>query len=392
MRRKTTLEELLYKIKEKGLSLIDVDPTSFVMMTKDCRFICKNHGEFWKKPSEALRTGKGCPSCSREWVKTHNPILAKQSLGEFINKSRKFHGNKYDYSLVEYNGCYTPVTIICPIHGKFYQSPQVHYGWGGCQKCGAETRKKKISYTQEKFISVANTTHNNEFDYSRVSYKNMASKVEIICKLHGPFLQRAKNHINGSKCPKCNYSTLPQNRPLTTEEFLTKAKKVHGDRYDYSKTSYGRTNNCPVSITCNIHGEFLQKPATHLKGSGCKLCNRSKSEIVISDILSRLDISFVEQKSFYGLKGQGNRKPLTYDFAVYNQYGVVFLLEFDGDQHFKNIPYWGGEESLQKYKLNDAIKNEFCEKNKIQLYRLRGNDPLQNSLLKILRTHKLIKD
>ena len=58
---------------------------------------------------------------------------------------------------------------------------------------------------------------------------------------------------------------------LTTEEFINRAKLVHGDKYDYSESVYvnARTN---IKIKCKDHGEFQQKPYNHLGGNGCKWC------------------------------------------------------------------------------------------------------------------------
>lgn len=119
---------------------------------------------------------------------------------DFIQKAVSIHGNKYDYSKAKYVSSHTPVEIICPIHGSFYQEPNSHIGKKhcGCQKCGGTKR-----LTTEEFISRAKEIHGDKYDYSNVLYKNSKIKVEITCKRHGTFLCSPNMHLRGDGCPKC---------------------------------------------------------------------------------------------------------------------------------------------------------------------------------------------
>lgn len=73
-------------------------------------------------------------------------------------------------------------------------------------------------------------------------------------------------HCKKHGCPKCS-----GNAPYTNEEYIKKASKRHNNRYDYSKLNYIR-EHIPVTIICPIHGEFTQKPYSHLNGRGCPKC------------------------------------------------------------------------------------------------------------------------
>ena len=117
---------------------------------------------------------------------------------EFIEKSKKTHGDAYDYSKVEYVNTYTKVEIICPQHGSFWQDPHNHLKGRGCPKCVLNCK-----LTQSDFIRKAIERHGGFYDYSRVKYEKNASKVEIICPLHGSFIQEANSHLQGHGCPKC---------------------------------------------------------------------------------------------------------------------------------------------------------------------------------------------
>lgn len=107
------------------------------------------------------------------------------STEEFIKKSKQIHGNKYDYSKVEYTNNKTKVCIICPTHGEFYQKPNVHLMNHGCPKCAIENRKKIQKINIEDFVKRANVIHNYKYDYSLVKYNYIKDKVNIICPIIG---------------------------------------------------------------------------------------------------------------------------------------------------------------------------------------------------------------
>ena len=122
--------------------------------------------------------------------------------------------------------------------------------------------------TQE-FIEKAQKIHNNKYDYSKVEYVNVKTKVCIICPEHGEFWQSPDSHINGkSGCPKCGGT-----EKLTIENFAKKACEVHSNKYDYSKVEYVN-NQTKVCIICPEHGEFWQTPVKHLVGRGCPKCGK----------------------------------------------------------------------------------------------------------------------
>ena len=100
------------------------------------------------------------------------------------------------------------------------------------------------------FIEKARKVHGNKYDYSKVEYHNNHEKVCIICPEHGEFWQTPKNHLKGCNCPKCSNVYK-----MSNEEWIEKAREIHGDKYDYSKTHY-ISNKLKVKIICPKHGEF----------------------------------------------------------------------------------------------------------------------------------------
>jgi len=119
----------------------------------------------------------------------NNKKLTKE---EFIKRSKEIHGNKYDYSLVEYENMKTYIKLICPIHGKFKIYPNNHIH----KKCGCWKCKKTYKLTKEEFIKRSKEIHGNKYDYSLVKYKNNRTKVKIICPKHGIFEKTPNKNIN----------------------------------------------------------------------------------------------------------------------------------------------------------------------------------------------------
>lgn len=136
--------------------------------------------------------------------------------------------------------------------------------------------EKKLKLKEDFIRKAKEKWGETTYDYSLVDYVNNKTKVEIVCKEHGSFWIRPNNHLSDQGCPRCSRKHMGEKIALTTSKFIERAKAVHGDRYDYSKVDYKRSNN-PVTIICPIHGEFQQKPAAHLSGHGCNICNPPKT-------------------------------------------------------------------------------------------------------------------
>lgn len=132
--------------------------------------------------------------------------------------------------------------------------------------------------TTEEFIRESINIHGKRYDYSKVNYKNCSTKVEIICKIHGIFLQTPDRHIYGKcGCPKCAIEKNSEAKRTTTQTFIEKAKEIHSDEYDYSQTVYGKNNLDKVTVICRKHGIFKITPSNHLSGQGCPKCRYEKS-------------------------------------------------------------------------------------------------------------------
>jgi len=193
--------------------------------------------------------------------------MKKKTQQQFIKESIEVHSKKYDYSKVLYVNSKVKVTIICPTHGEFEQSPIHHIKGQGCKHCAVIETHNKQRLSNTDFIKKAKKVHGNKYDYSLTNHVRLGDKVTIICPIHGKFEQTSGNHLSGKGCKYCGGTTK-----MDTKLFIEKAKKIHGDKFEYSKVVYfdSRTK---VIITCPIHGDFEQTPNNHLsKSNGCYKC------------------------------------------------------------------------------------------------------------------------
>ncbi len=256
--KKKTLSKFINESKAVHGSKYDYSKSVYNGCKEKIKIICPIHGEFEQIAGSHLE-GSGCKSCfiQRE----------TKTKGDFIKQANALHNNKYNYSFVDYKNSYTEVIIVCPVHGDFKQKPSGHLSGKGCLMCSV----KKQTKTNEQFIEQVSPIHKNKYDYSLVDYKCSKTKIKIICKTHGEFEQTPGSHLRGQGCPKCASTGMKK----TTKGFIKEAKLIHGDKYDYSMVDY-KNRVVKIKIICKIHGKFEQSPAGHLSGFGCFKCYGNK--------------------------------------------------------------------------------------------------------------------
>ena len=281
--------------------------------------------------------------------------MKRKTIDDFVSDSKKVHGNKYDYSKVEYINNKTKVCIICPEHGEFWQAPQDHTKGRGCVKCNGG-----ISYTNEEWMEKFYKTHGEKYKYETYDKLSSNTKIKITCPTHGVFIQSCMNHSLGQGCPKCANEESSIKRRNTTELFIKLARKIHGDKYDYSKVEY-INNHKEVCIICHKHGEFYQKPNVHLLNHGCPKCSSSKLELELIKCFDENNIKYIHQtnkKIFNWL----NKMSLDFYLPDYNT-----AIECQGLEHFKEIEFFGGVKNFNNTIKRDKLKLELCNKNGINL-------------------------
>lgn len=351
-------------------------------------------------------------------------MAKKLTKEEFVERSIKVHGNKYNYSLVDYKNSCTKVEIICPIHGVFEQNPKHHMNGSECFKCsylernndklkGKDfyTNKLKEKYGDEyifefeypfkdsikvhckihglieknignlingnnspcpfcsgkrskkiDFIKEMNVKYNNKYDYSKIDFSDK-KHLKIICPKHGEFIQSfiEHKHMKGDACPKCHIPLI-----YTQEVFLDLCCKKYGDLYDYSLVKYERSNR-NVKIICKKHGIFEKTPNKFLSGQGCQKCSRAMSygEQSVEKVLNKMGENYKMQYWFKDCKAKSYLK---FDFAVFRGDELFCLIEYDGEQHYGIFEFHKGE--FEKTKKRDKIKTDYCLQNNIKLIRI----------------------
>ena len=235
-------------------------------------------------------------------------MASKLTNEEFKTRGIAKHNGKYIYTETEYVDNKTPVKIICPIHGEFWQTPNSHLQGKGCQKCGHEATNNKNKGKTRKSVK-AQTTHRNR---------------------------------------KMKYNT---------DTIIEKIKKVCGEKYDVSDVEYKGINK-KIQLICPKHGSFPITPAHLFEGRGCPRCNASKMEDEIRDILNERKINYIEQ---YTTEEFGRLK---IDFFIPNK---NIGIECQGEQHFKMVEHFGGEKDYRKRIERDSRKRKICKELGIEL-------------------------
>lgn len=362
--------------------------------------ICPEHGEFWQTPRDHVR-GNKCPKCAN----LKRGSKKRLTNNEFIIKAKEIHGDKYNYSMVDYKNSSTKVKIICLIHGEFEQTPTNHLLGQGCPKCVGK------NMTTSEIIEKFKTIHGNKYDYSKVIYNGMQSKVIITCSEHGDFKQTPSKHLIGQGCRKCGYSENGINNRITQEIFILRANGIHKNKYDYSLVEY-KTAHDKIKIICPKHGEFEQLPYDHLQGHGCPSCGNTfsigemeiyqylcdklgKESIILHDrnILNGKEIDIFIPKLKIGIEYNGlywhseaNSKSKLYHINKLNECndkGINLIQIFEDEylsnkdlvlrkiEHILNIERFCPKIMARKCiirEINNDIAKEFLFKNHIQGY------------------------
>lgn len=209
---------------------------------------------------------------------------------------------------------------------------------------------------REEFISRANLTHGNKYNYEKVEYVNAHTKIIIGCNIHGDFLQRPHDHVKGGNgCPICADTNRRANHSKQAfEKFLKKAQEVHKGKYTYITESYTGITDL-MEIVCPIHGVFKQSADVHKRGNGCQRCGSGPISKISQHWLDSLNVSNREQ--WITINNQ-RYKVDGYD----GQTNTIY--EFLGD-------YWHGNPKVHApEKINSHNKSSFKELHEDTMSRL----------------------
>lgn len=345
-RQQRLQKEFIEKARKIHLKKYDYSKVKYVNAHTKVIIKCPVHGEFKQTPKHHSGDGYGCNACGFIAASKKQALNAK----DFYRRAKITHKNKYTYVESEFKATASKITIICKKHGAFQQTPANHlYHKKGCKYCAFELTGIKNMMTQEDFLERSKSAHGNKYLYDKVIYKGIDKLVKIKCPKHGYFNQLPRTHIKGNGCVKCGRDKTTDAQRLNTKEFLKRAKELHGKKYDYSATFYGKNNVEKVLIRCPDHGEFLQSPVHHLQGNGCNKCI-NKAEGRIAEYLTKKHIVFREHKI----------KDRRFDFLIPD---LRLIIERDGEQHYIDNIFFSkkGRSALNHNIKNDAYKTKLAK-------------------------------
>lgn len=201
MGKKLTQDDFVCAAILQHNAVYDYSLASYKSNKDKVQIICKQHGVFWQVAGKHLR-GQGCKKCGQARSNKHNTKTYDQFLADALSK----HGNTYSYNPSSYAGNTSLVTITCNIHGDFKQVANKHIKGQCCPSCNNERRSLNMRGDYDKFVTDANSIHNNRYDYNKVTFVNDKTPVTIVCDKHGEFNQTPSAHKKGSGCPECAVS------------------------------------------------------------------------------------------------------------------------------------------------------------------------------------------
>ena len=235
--------------------------------------------------------------------------------------------------------------------------------------------------TTEQWINLAKEVHGEKYDYTQTMYSTAKQKLKIICPIHGEQEMLPHHHVRGYGCGKCGKEqiNISNGKQLSQEQFLEKVSSIEG--LDFTNSIY-KTKRSNITVRCLIHGEYTTKAEVLLKGCGCPKCKSSKGEDIIETWLINNSINYTTQKTF---KNCIYERPLKFDFYL-SDYNIC--IEYDGEQHFRPVKYWGGIEGFKKLIIKDELKNLYCQKNNLSLLRISYKDNIIETLEKTIKKEK----
>lgn len=348
-----TKEEFIEKAKKihgdiYDYSLVDVYKNN----RQKIKIKCKQCGIIFEQRVVNHLQGQGCKICGRKRANKSNSSTKE----EFIEKSIKIHGDKFNYDLVEYINSKTKVKIKCnKCNSIFEQVPSMHLAGNGCSVCNPPHKK----LTQEEFVGRLSKTHPNLEVLSQ--YNGKDRKITVRCKIHDYIYETTPHRlVGGANCIHCYNDRRGETIKNDINKIKNEINKIHGDKYQYPylEQEY-KTNKSKITIICPKHGKFQQSYNKHVnQQQGCPSCSESHNEKFIVEYLTNKLIKFEREKKFSWLGNQ------SLDFYL-SEYNIG--LEIQGEFHFSDITINGNFIDSKKQIERDERKKRICEENGIDL-------------------------
>lgn len=349
MAQKKTREEYVSELKIKNPTTILIG--EYMGATHKTMHRCLLHNIDWEiAPTNALK-GNGCIKC---WKERKSKSLQK-THEQYVNEVSNINPNII--VMEKYINAKTPILHKCIIHNiEWKPYPEAILRGSGCPECGKEKIHNSLGWTHEQYIEELKIVNQNIVVLG--VYVNTITPILHKCLIDGyEWKIEPSSTLQGVGCPKC-----AGNAKLTQDEYVYRVLLINPD-IEVIGQYIGRFT--PILHKCRIDGfEWMASPSNILYGRGCPQCQESSGERRVRQWLSNHNISYIYQKTFDDCK---YKKTLPFDFYL-PDYDIA--IEYDGEQHYKPIKCFGGEEKFKKTIERDKIKNDYCECNNIRLLRI----------------------
>jgi hypothetical protein len=366
--------------EQKKLGIV----ASHVMLSIECECGNEFDSNFY---NFKYNNKNGCRECGKKSAGVKNGFTFEQikkyidkydcklltTLDEF-NKSNKTKGSSDIELRIQCNCRNINTTTFRNFKNSKYK----------CKACVTEKIKKDRSFTystlKEDIESVGCKLLTNEDEFNhRIKLTGLSPslvKLTILCnecktntyeRAYGTFMRPSH------RCAECGTKSSSLQRRKSHEEYNNQLIKKFGINEYTLLEKYEHGDECLLtrhnSYKCNNY-EWYITPNNLLNSAGCPVCRETKGELAIRNTLTDKAISFIAQYEFNDLKSDLN-VPLKFDFAVFTgENKLLFLIEYDGKQHFEHIASWMTKEKYERMKIHDAMKNAYCKQNDIPLLRI----------------------
>lgn len=229
-----------------------------------------------------------------------------------LSRFRETHGDRYDYSQVEYVHSQTKVVIICREHGPFRQAPASHWNGQGCPPCARPRQTGAPPQPWHEIEQRLLAVHNGRYTYDGTGYRDTNSKITASCPDHGNFRPQVAAHLRGKwGCRECSYRERGQAKRLSFRQFLKRARKQFGYQFHYDPESWETHTNIGLKrlrLRCPDHGWQETNPVNHLNSPlGCPTCGnllagdqrRLTTEEFIERSMARHDGRYSYERTVY---------------------------------------------------------------------------------------------
>lgn len=326
MVKRKTREEFIRQAIEVHGNKYNYDKVVYINATTNVIITCNGCKKDFGQTPHVHLDKNGCKPCGIK----NRAILHTKTQEQFLKDAKEKHGNRYNYDKAIYVNALTKVIITCKIHGDYEQDPCAHTGEQahGCPECGLESAGLLHRKSQEQFIEDARKIHGDRYNYDKVVYITCMDEVLIGCDIHGYFNQVPSYHLDRHGCRECAQASRDMIKTKTLEEFIKEAREIHGNKYNYDKVVYV-TRDTKVIITCDIHGDYDQTPASHIcNKSGCYECG------IFAIYISRLKSQeqFIEE----AVEKHGGR--YKYDRVIYIDGKTDVLIKCEDHGYYEQSP------------------------------------------------------